>query len=97
MIAPAATQEVMTEPSLQINIDGECFDFVVDTSATVSFIKPAVNKAQIRKCKMEARGVSGTNLKVLGIQTIKLQIESETEVMTFIHSPVSLVMCVRMM
>ena len=82
---PSATKGLVTEPLLTIEIGRERFEFVVDTGATVSLIKPTISKAQVRKSQVQARGVSGTNLKILGVQEVKFKIKSSTGSMTFIH------------
>jgi hypothetical protein len=58
----------------------------VDTGATVSLIKPTVSEARVRKSQLQARGVSGTNLEILGVQEVKFTIGFPTGSMTFIHS-----------
>ena len=85
LIVPSATKGLVTEPLLTIEIGRERFEFVVDTGATVSLIKPTISKAQVRKSQVQARGVSGTNLKILGVQEVKFKIKSSTGSMTFIH------------
>jgi hypothetical protein len=44
-VAPSATEGVVTEPLLTIEIRGEEFVFLVDTGAMVSLIKPNIRGA----------------------------------------------------
>jgi hypothetical protein len=75
----------MTQPLLPVEIDGKIYDFVVDIGATVSLIKSFVSKSQYRKCAVQARGVSGTNLEILGRQDIEFRITNEESRMTSVH------------
>jgi hypothetical protein len=76
----------VTEPLLTVEIGRGRFEFVVDTGATVLLIKPTVSKAQVRKSQVQARGVSGTSLEILGVQDVKFTIGFPTGSMTFIQS-----------
>jgi len=76
----------MTEPVLTIEIGGEVFLFMVDTGAMVSLIQPGISKAQVQSCGVQARGVTGTQLKVLGEQKIEFVIRSKDYYMTFVHT-----------
>jgi hypothetical protein len=71
---------------LTVAIEGERFEFVVDTGATVSLIKLTVSKAQLRKSQVQARGVSGMKLEILGVQNVKFIVRSQLGSKTFIHS-----------
>jgi hypothetical protein len=86
LVVPSAVKRQVTEHLLTIEIEGERFEFVVDTGATVLLIKPTISKAQLRKGKVQARGVSGTQLEILGVQNIKFIMRSPLGSMTFIHS-----------
>jgi len=59
---------LVTEPVLTLEIEGEECEFMVDTGAMVSLIQPAVNKAYVQPCDVRARGVTGTQLEILGEQ-----------------------------
>jgi hypothetical protein len=71
---------------LTIEIGGEEFVFMVDTGAMVSLIKPNISEAQLGACKVQARGVSGTQLDVSGEQEIEFSIRSGNERVTFVHT-----------
>jgi hypothetical protein len=83
---PSAVKRRVTDPLLIIEIERERLEFVVNTGATVSLIKPTVSKAQLRKSQMQARGVSGTKLEILGVQNVKFIMRSPLGSMTFMHS-----------
>ena len=76
----------MTEPVLTIETGGEEFLFMVDTGAMVSLIQPGISKAQVRPCDVQARGVTGTQLEILGEQEIEFAIRLEDYYMTFVNS-----------
>jgi len=52
---------------------------MVDTGAMVSFIQPTVSKEPMRACDVQARGVTGTQLDILGEQQIQFGIKSHEE------------------
>jgi hypothetical protein len=51
---------------------GDEFSFMVDTGAMVSLIQPGISKAQVQSCDVQARGVTGTQLDILGEQRYNL-------------------------
>jgi len=53
---------LVTEPVQTLEIEGEDCEFMVDTGAMASLIQPAVNKAYVQPCDVQARGVTGTQL-----------------------------------
>ena len=61
----------MTEPMLTLEIEGEECEFMVDTGAMVSLIQPAVSKACVQPCDVQARGVTGSQLEILGEQEVE--------------------------
>jgi hypothetical protein len=86
LILPSAVKVLVTEPSLTVEIGRGKFEFVIDTGATVSLIKPTISKARLRKSQLQARGVSGTNLKISGVQEVEFKLKSPSGDMTFKHS-----------
>ena len=50
----------VTEPVLTLEIEGEDCEFMIDTGPMVSLIQPAVSKACVQPCDVQARGVTGT-------------------------------------
>jgi len=49
---------------------------MVDTGAMVSLIQPTVSTVSMRACDVQARGVTGTQLDILGEQQIEFGIKS---------------------
>ena len=76
----------MTEPVLTLEIGGEECEFMVDTGATVSLIQPGISKAYMQPCDVQARGVTGTRLEILGEQKVEFVLRNENHCMTFTHT-----------
>jgi hypothetical protein len=66
----------VTEPLLTLEIEGEEFIFMADTGAMASLIKPGISKAQLPACEVQARGISGTLLRVFGKQEVEFSIRN---------------------
>jgi len=84
--ALSVAKGLVTEPVLTIEIGGEEFLFMVDTGAMVLSVQPKISKAQVQPCDVNSRGVSGTQLKVLGEQGIEFVMRSKEYYMTFVHT-----------
>ena len=76
----------MTEPVLTLEIEGEECEFMVDTGAMVSLIQPGFSKAQVQPCDVQARGVTGTQLDILGEQKVEFTLRNKDYYMTFEHT-----------
>ena len=76
---------LVTEPVLTLEIEGEERDFMVDTGAMVSLIQPAVSKACVQPCDVQARGVTGTQLEILGEQEVEFILKDGNDWMSFKH------------
>jgi hypothetical protein len=76
----------VTEPLLTIEIGGEEFVFMVDTDAMVSLRQPNISNAQVRACDVQARGVTGTRLDILGEQSVEFTIRHKDYFATFTHT-----------
>jgi len=74
----------VTEPVLTLEIEGQVFSFMVDTGAMVSLIQPGISKAQVQPCDVQARGITGTQLEILGEQQVEFTIRNQDYYMTFI-------------
>ena len=74
---------LVTEPVLTLEIEGEERDFMVDTGAMVSLIQPAVSKACVQPCDVQARGVTGTQLEILGEQEVEFILKDGNDWMSF--------------
>jgi hypothetical protein len=77
---------VVTEPVLAIYFGGEEYLFMVDTSAMVSLIQPGISKAQVQPCDVQARGVTGTKLDILGEQEVEFILRSNNGDITFVNT-----------
>jgi hypothetical protein len=52
----------------------------------VSFIHPGISTAQVQPCDVQARGVTGTQLDILGEQKLEFTLRNKDGYMTFIHT-----------
>jgi hypothetical protein len=68
---------------LTLEIEEEECEFMVDTGAMVSFIQPAVSKAYVQPCDVEARGVTGTQLEILGEQEVEFALRNGNDWISF--------------
>jgi len=82
----SVANDCVTEPVLTLEIEGEVFSFMVDTGAMVSLILPGISKAQVQPCDVQARGITGTQLEVLGEQQVEFTVRSQDYYMTFVHT-----------
>jgi len=71
---------------LTLQIGGEEFIFMVDTGAMVSLIQPRISGAQVRPCDVQARGVTGTQLDILGEQEVEFALCNNDGLVTFVHT-----------
>jgi hypothetical protein len=76
----------VTEPVLTLEIEGEERVFMVDTGAMVSLVQPEISKAQMQPCDVQARGVTGTQLEVLGEQKIEFILRNNENCRHFVHT-----------
>ena len=76
-IALLAAKGLVTEPVLTLVIGGEEFSFMVDTGTMVSLIQPGISRAQVQPCDVQARGITGTQLDILGEQKVRFVLQSE--------------------
>jgi len=77
---------LVTEPVLTLEIGGEECVFMVDTGAMVSLVQPGISKAQVQPCDVQARGVTGTQLEVLGEQEVEFTLRNKDYCMNFVHT-----------
>jgi hypothetical protein len=76
----------VTEPVLTLEIGREVFSFMVDTGAMMSLIQPRISRAQVQPCDVQARGVTGTQLEVIGRQRIEFILRNKNYSKTFVHT-----------
>ena len=84
-IALSAVKGLVTEPVLTIVIGGEEFSFMVDSGAIVSLIQPGISKTQVQQCDVQARGVTGTQLDILGEQEVIFFLKTNDRFVKFTH------------
>ncbi len=60
--------------------------FMVDTGAMVSLIQPNISNAQLRTHDVQARGVTGTELEILGEQLVEFTIRHKDYSLTIEHT-----------
>ena len=85
-IALSVDKGLVTEPILTLEIEGEEHVFMVDTGAMVSLVQPKISKAQMQPCDVQARGVTGTQLEVLGEQEIEFVLRNNETCRHFVHT-----------
>ena len=81
-----AAEGLVTEPVLTLEIEGGEVLFMVDTGAMVSLIQPGISEAQVQPCDVQARGVTGTQLDIVGEQTLTFGLKGNSGYMTFTHT-----------
>jgi hypothetical protein len=59
---------------------------MVDTDAVVSLIQPGVSKAQMQPCDVQARGVTGAQLDIVGEQEVEFTLRNKNGSMIFVHT-----------
>jgi hypothetical protein len=84
--ALSVAKGLVTEPVLTLEIEGEECEFMVDTGAMVSLVQPGISKAQVQPCDVQARGVTGTQLDILGEQKVEFTLRNKDYFMTFEHT-----------
>jgi hypothetical protein len=84
--ALSVAKGLVTEPVLTLEIEGEECEFMVDTGAMVSLIQPGISKACVQPCDIQARGVTDTQLEVLGEQNVEFVLRNKNYCMTFTHT-----------
>jgi len=77
---------LVTEPVLAVDIGGEDFLFMVDTGAMVSLIQTGISKEQVQPCDVQASGVTGRQLDILGKQKVEFNLRSSNGDTTFVHT-----------
>ena len=82
----SAVDGLVTESVLTLQIGGEEFNFMVDTGAMVSIIQPGISRAQVRPCDIQARGITGTQLDILGEQEVEFTLHGNNGFVTFEHT-----------
>jgi len=63
-----------TEPVVTLQVEETDFEFIVDTGASISIVKPNIWQAPLVPTELAARGVTGNTLRILGTQTVKVSL-----------------------
>ena len=72
-----------TEPVVTLKVEETDFEFIVDTGAAISIVKPNIWQAPLVPTELAARGVTGNTLKILGTQTVKVSLVGKVFDYTF--------------
>jgi len=63
---------------LEDQVEGVIHQFLIDSWASVSLIKPGVSQAEIAPTNLAAIGITGAKLKSLGTQEVEVQLGNRT-------------------
>jgi hypothetical protein len=73
-----------SELLLEVQVEGVTLQFLVDSGASLSLVKPGVSQAEVRLTELAARGITGTKLKSVGTQDIGIQVGNRVYVHEFL-------------
>ena len=76
----------MTESILTLEVGEKDFEFMVATGAFVSVIEPGISRAHVLPCYVRARGITGTQLEVLGEQEVEFTLRNQEYSGSFVHT-----------
>jgi len=63
-----------TELLLEVQIEGESHQFLIDSGASLSLVKPGVSQEEVKPTDLAARGITGTKFKSIGTQDIEFRL-----------------------
>jgi len=72
---------------LEVQVEGEPHQFLIDSGANLSLVKPGVSQAVIKPTDLAARGITGTKLKSLGTQLIEIELSRRVYAHEFLMTP----------
>ena len=72
---------------LEVQVEGITHQFLIDSGASVSLIKPGVSQAEIAPTDLSATGITGAKLKSLGTQEVNIQLGNRTYTHEFLVTP----------
>jgi hypothetical protein len=58
----------------EVQIDGKIHQFLFDSGASLSLVKPGVRQAEVRPTDLSAREIIGAKLKSIGTQEIEIKL-----------------------
>ena len=70
-----------------MQVEGELHQFLIDSGASLSLVKPGASHTEIIPTDMAARGITGTKLKSLGVQEIEIKLGNRTYTHDFLVTP----------
>jgi hypothetical protein len=59
---------------LEVQVEGETHQFLIDSGASLSLVKPGVSQAEVRPTELATRGITGTKLKSIGTHKIEIKL-----------------------
>ena len=62
------------------------YEFMVDIGAMVPVIQPRISLAQVQPCDVQAMGVTGTQLEIIGEQKIEFKLKTRDQYVSFVHT-----------
>jgi len=68
-------------------VEGEPHQFLIDSGASLSLVKPGVSLVVIKPMDLAARGITGTKLKSLGTQEIEIELGRRVYAHEFLVTP----------
>ena len=68
-------------------MEGEPHQFLIDSGASLSLVKPGVSLVVIKPMDLAARGITGTKLKSLGTQEIEIELGRRVYAHEFLVTP----------
>jgi hypothetical protein len=75
------------ESVLEVQVEVQLHQFLIDSGARLSLVKPGVSQTEVRPTDTAARGITGTKLKSLGNQTIEIKLGNRTYQHEFLVTP----------
>jgi predicted aspartyl protease len=86
---PALNNVDSGELTLRIQIGEREYEFLVDSGATLSVVKPEMARGRIEPVDYTVKGITGENLEVVGCKQIKFRLGRSQYGHRFIVAPVS--------
>jgi len=72
---------------LEVQVEGEPHQFLIDSGASLSLVKPGVSRTVIKPTDLAAREITGKKLKSLGTQEIEMKLGRHVYVLEFLVTP----------
>jgi hypothetical protein len=72
---------------LEVRVEGEFHQFLIDSGASLSLVKPGVSQAEVRPTDLAAKGITGAKLKSTGTQEIEIKLGNCAYMHEFLVTP----------